>query len=481
MNGTYATTGSNTFAGIQTVNSNLIVTGSITAATLVVQTITSSVIYSSGSNVFGNNIANTQTFTGSLLLTGSATFNGALTAGTTILNGLLNVGNGSVSSAAVNINSNNSTAAYLYFNGAGVTNNHTAITGLEGASSNLKFYTANTVALSIASTGAATFSNTITAIRGTMNGTDGDYAFFINGGATAGSSFGLRINAGGNSSDYAIRVKNAAQTSDLFTLVGTGAATFTQTGGSFSITSDGQFISKQNLDVATAGGRFTGQSARGTLGIIQIEQATTSADGGKMTFDISPSGSTTPARILTIGNSGQFNHVATLSDWSYTMTNNNATSPNGILINYSGANKNNTSNQFIYCTDHFGATLRMEVRSNGGIGNYSGNNVNLASDRRLKRDIILLSSEWNNLKQIEVVNYKYNDSTDETALYGAIAQQVQEVYPDLVVVTRQATETEPEYYGLREQPFQWLTTKVLQEAMEKIEDLQAQINELKNK
>jgi hypothetical protein len=76
LNGTYATTGSNTFAGIQTVNSNLVVTGSITAATLVVQTITSSVVYSSGSNVFGNDIANTQVFTGSLQTTGSNTFSG---------------------------------------------------------------------------------------------------------------------------------------------------------------------------------------------------------------------------------------------------------------------------------------------------------------------------------------------------------------------------------------------------------------------
>jgi hypothetical protein len=53
------------------VNSNLIVTGSITAQTLVVQTITSSVLYSSGSNVFGNASSNTQTFTGSLLVSGS--------------------------------------------------------------------------------------------------------------------------------------------------------------------------------------------------------------------------------------------------------------------------------------------------------------------------------------------------------------------------------------------------------------------------
>ena len=72
-NGTYATTGSNTFKNPQTINSNLVVTGSITAQTLVVQTVTSSVVYSSGSNVFGNNIANTQVFTGSMNLTGSLT------------------------------------------------------------------------------------------------------------------------------------------------------------------------------------------------------------------------------------------------------------------------------------------------------------------------------------------------------------------------------------------------------------------------
>jgi hypothetical protein len=48
------------------------VSGTITAQTLVVQTVTSSVVYSSGSNVFGNSGSNTQTFTGSLLVTGSS-------------------------------------------------------------------------------------------------------------------------------------------------------------------------------------------------------------------------------------------------------------------------------------------------------------------------------------------------------------------------------------------------------------------------
>jgi hypothetical protein len=78
LNGTYATTGSNTFAGIQTINSNLTVTGSITAQTLIVSTINATQSYSSGSNIFGNNIANTQTFTGSVNITGSTNLVGSL-------------------------------------------------------------------------------------------------------------------------------------------------------------------------------------------------------------------------------------------------------------------------------------------------------------------------------------------------------------------------------------------------------------------
>ena len=64
----FATTGSNTFEGIQTINSNLIVTGSITAQTLVVQTITSSVDFVTGSTRFGSILGNTHVFSGSVTM-----------------------------------------------------------------------------------------------------------------------------------------------------------------------------------------------------------------------------------------------------------------------------------------------------------------------------------------------------------------------------------------------------------------------------
>ena len=71
----YATTGSNSFRADQSITGSLVVSSTITAQTLIVQTVTSSIIYSSGSNNFGNQLANTQTFTGSVNITGSLTVN----------------------------------------------------------------------------------------------------------------------------------------------------------------------------------------------------------------------------------------------------------------------------------------------------------------------------------------------------------------------------------------------------------------------
>jgi hypothetical protein len=57
--------------------SSALITGTLTAQTLVVQTVSSSIIYSSGSNVFGNSLSNTQVFTGSVSITGSLSVNGS--------------------------------------------------------------------------------------------------------------------------------------------------------------------------------------------------------------------------------------------------------------------------------------------------------------------------------------------------------------------------------------------------------------------
>jgi len=107
----FATTSSNTFIGNQVVSGSLTTSGSITATgtitaqTLVVQTITSSTVYSSGSNIFGNAIGNTQTFTGSIYQTGSvAYFSGCVGVGSNSNNGYrLEVTNASCTTGYVNV------------------------------------------------------------------------------------------------------------------------------------------------------------------------------------------------------------------------------------------------------------------------------------------------------------------------------------------------------------------------------------------
>lgn len=71
--------GSLLLTGSIVASGNLTTTGTITAQTLVVQTITSSIVNITGSNIFGSQLSDRQTFTGSVVMTGSLTVN---TAGT---------------------------------------------------------------------------------------------------------------------------------------------------------------------------------------------------------------------------------------------------------------------------------------------------------------------------------------------------------------------------------------------------------------
>jgi len=71
----YATTGSNSFRATQSITGSLTVTDQIIAQTLNVQQVTSSIVYSSGSNNFGCDLNSRQTFTGSVIMTGSLIVN----------------------------------------------------------------------------------------------------------------------------------------------------------------------------------------------------------------------------------------------------------------------------------------------------------------------------------------------------------------------------------------------------------------------
>ena len=67
-------------SGSLIITGSMTTSGTITAQTLVVQTITSSIVNLTGSNIFGSQLTNRQTFTGSMFVTGSGTFTSTISA-----------------------------------------------------------------------------------------------------------------------------------------------------------------------------------------------------------------------------------------------------------------------------------------------------------------------------------------------------------------------------------------------------------------
>ena len=72
-----ATTGSNTFVGTQTFNNDITVLGAVNARQFNIGIISSSILYTSGSNKFGDTGDDTHQFTGSVQVTGSFYVNGS--------------------------------------------------------------------------------------------------------------------------------------------------------------------------------------------------------------------------------------------------------------------------------------------------------------------------------------------------------------------------------------------------------------------
>ena len=143
---------------------------------------------------------------------------------------------------------------------------------------------------------------------------------------------------------------------------------------------------------------------------------------------------------------------------------------------------NSIFSAFLQCDDTSGS--KAIIRSNGGLANFQSNNVDL-SDRNVKKDITAAAGAWNSIKNWEIVNFRYKEQPDDADLnLGVIAQQIEEISPEMVTIyqeAKEATESEPaieQRLGVKQQQMQWAATKALQEAMTRIETLEARLTAL---
>jgi hypothetical protein len=158
-------------------------------------------------------------------------------------------------------------------------------------------------------------------------------------------------------------------------------------------------------------------------------------------------------------------------------------SPVGFTITFNNASpdNNNVNQYFVSCSDS--TTTRFLVLSDGDVVNHD-NSYGAISDENLKQQVTDASSQWSDLKSIQVRNYKYNSDveqygdSDDLWRLGVVAQELEQVSPHLVkdMVDEEGNITKSVKYSI----LYMKAVKALQEAMERIETLEAKVTSLED-
>jgi len=129
-----------------------------------------------------------------------------------------------------------------------------------------------------------------------------------------------------------------------------------------------------------------------------------------------------------------------------------------------------------------GGTNSFRIYTNGNVQN-TNNSYSAISDIKLKENIVDASSQWDDLKAFQVRNYNFKEGQTHTQI-GLIAQEAELVSPGLVYESPDldaegndlGTVTKSVNYSV----LYMKAVKALQEAMERIETLEAKVTALES-
>ena len=283
-------------SGSVLITGSITTSGTITAQTLVVQTITSSIVNMTGSNIFGSQLTDRQTFTGSMFVTGSITGIGATFSGNTnngsgavfprlqVENLLATQGDGSTTFNFADIRVASGNSAVQMFMATSFAAGTWEPQGLINVSTNhpLIIRTNNTERMRISAAGTASFTaNTLTsaADAGTItlkqNSTTANTGIYLE---RSGEQKGYYIYVGGGVDSLTFQRNNAGTKADVMCLtrdgnVGIGTTTPTDFGAgytnlhvsassndAFILTSNNAGVINQFRTIASVGGVGTRSS-----------------------------------------------------------------------------------------------------------------------------------------------------------------------------------------------------------------------------
>jgi hypothetical protein len=195
-----------------------------------------------------------------------------------------------------------------------------------------------------------------------------------------------------------------------------------------------------------------------------------------------------------INSAGSYHEIRSNKNDSYIAILDNTTTSNsgfaGLNIRYSGISPDATSNSFLVCEDS--TTVRMRVYSDGDV--WTSDAGTLTSDETLKNNITDVTSKLDDVMNLRVRNYYWNEDyhPEKTGkkLIGFVAQEFEQVFPNLVsnhIIKKEEVDedgivTEEAIYkkGIKEGKLIPILVKSMQEQQEIINDLKARIETLEN-
>ena len=141
-------------------------------------------------------------------------------------------------------------------------------------------------------------------------------------------------------------------------------------------------------------------------------------------------------RALDIDANGKFRIFNTAADYSLNVQNSQANANNvyGQFIQFTGVSADNRDSEYLIGADT--STTRFKIYGDGDIENHD-NSYGSLSDERIKQDIVDANSQWDDIKAIKIRNYKKKDDINEygdkaTSQIGVIAQELETVSPNLI-------------------------------------------------
>jgi len=434
-------------------------------------TLGNSLIWDNGTNVGIGNTNTSYIFD----VTGTARFTGAIT-GT--IESLINTSTGFALNATSAYTSATSNNPIITFGRAG-----SAVAGAIGYDDNLgSLYigtttghnfiikTDNTPRLTIASTGAASFSSSVTSSFGSSGAnfnsnaaTTGAVNAYRVSNTTGVGSYGIESNAGGD-----LMTGGLSNATLLQSISNTALQFGTNQAARMTITSGG------NVGIGTTTDAGYKLDVNGTVRTANLYFSTNSARIFSGAVDFAINNSTNTVNMLLLNNS---TYAATFSSsvtaTAFTAGGAGSGGAGTLTVRNDGGIPASIANEAVS-----GTLIRFSGNGSGVLGSISHNgsvtSYNVTSDYRLKEDFI----QYDGLSLInKVKTYDYKWKTSNSRMYGVIAHELQEVIPYAVQGVKDAEEMQSVDYS----KLVPIMVNAIKELSAQIKELQTEIQTLKNK